>query len=183
MKRSHVALDYHKTRPTLYYFCAGATSSTSSGCRGVSLTLNKTEGYERTVYETAALNANRLLKQRLPYRSVNIAFSSCQVYKEKPQTIKQNKSYDASEVAWEAAQEVAPAATCRITNKTMSRHLARNVMSISLAVGGWDSRRDLEKRGSFKREHGLTGLIEQRQWMICDEAPRWPVIRICLGLT
>lgn len=65
------------TANTLYYFCWGATSSTSSGFRGVSLTLNKTEGYERSVYEAPALNANRFAP---PCHSVSLALSSSQAF-------------------------------------------------------------------------------------------------------
>lgn len=77
--------------------------------------------------------------------------------KTKHQTTKGEKSSDGDEEAREAAQEVAPAASCRITNKTASRHLARDVTCMSLAVGGGDSRRDLRRRGNIKRVRGVVG--------------------------
>lgn len=148
-----------KTQPTLYYCCGGgATSSTASGFRGVSLTLNKTEGYERSVYETPALNANSfaaLFSWRRPRCcSVSLALSSSTKQKEtKHQTTKGEKSSDADQ----EAQEVAPAPTCGITNKTASRP-RRDVHGFGLdaAVGIF----------------GVVGLTEATRWMIRDDGRR-----------
>lgn len=101
-------------------------------------------------------------------------------------TPKQPKQEESStEEAQDAAQEVAPAATCRIAYKKASRHLARNVTRMSLTVGGGDSRQDIVRRGNIKREQGDTGLIERRRWLMRDDGLRhsgglW--LEICLGL-
>lgn len=142
------------TANTLYYFWGGATSSTSSGFRGVSLTLNKTEGYERSVYEAPALNANRfaaLFSRRrppLPLGEPRTQLLSS-LLKTKHQTTKGEKSSDGDEEAREAAQEVAPAASCRITNKTASRHLA--------------PRRDVHEFGCRRRRQP-SGSSEEREY-------------------
>lgn len=134
-----------------YYFYAGASSSESSGCRGVSLTLNKTEGYERRVYETTSLNANRLLTKRL-HPATLWTLHSAPVKSAKKKTTNNQKKINLptpQKRLWKLHRKwhLRP----RAESQTR-RHLARNVMSISLAVGGGDSRRDLEWRGNIKRE-------------------------------
>lgn len=111
-----------------------------------------------------------------PCRSVNVAFSSCQVYKEEP------RNNQRREILRKLHRKLhlQPRAESQTT-----RHLACNVTRMGLAVRGGDSRRDLERRWNIKREQGVTGLIERTRWMILDYGLRhsgglW--LEICLGL-
>lgn len=74
------------TANTLYYFCTRATSSTSSGCRDASLTLNNMSEVSEVLIKHRLWmpTASPLcLAGDSPCCLVNGAFSSCQVYKEK----------------------------------------------------------------------------------------------------